>query len=100
MQQGLDEKNARKRASSEVKAYLGTDKVSAVRSVSAPSGQTGHRTNGQNGQLKSRVRSHLDAHPEMDGISINQVLAELQDAGVQVGRTTVAEVLQERRGGE
>lgn len=50
MQQGLSERDARQRAVSEVKGYLGKGNLSAVRPLSAPSEQRGHpngrRTNG------------------------------------------------------
>jgi hypothetical protein len=97
LQQGLPERDARQRALSEVKGYLGRGRSSAVRPLSAPNGQrgqSGHRANGRNGQaegVKARVRSYLDAHPELEHLSVNQVLATLQSAGVQAGRTTVAD---------
>lgn len=102
MQTGLDERDARRRALSEVKGYLGTGQSSSVRLLSAGTGQSeqrGHRTNGRNG-VKERVREHLDSNPDLETLSVNQVLSELTSAGVRAGRTTVAEVLAERRNGE
>jgi hypothetical protein len=109
---GLDEHAAQQRASAEVKAYLGRSRTrtSRIRPPSAGRGQNGQpgrngqsgqpngrRTNGRYGQVKDAVRAHLDAHPELEPLSVNQVLAHLQDAGIQAGRTSVAEVLQERK---
>jgi hypothetical protein len=103
LRQGLPDRDARQRALSEVKGYLGRGRSSAVRTLSAPNGQrgqSGHQANGwngQNGSVKARVRTYLDAHPELEQLSVNQVLATLHSAGVQAGRTTVADVLQERK---
>lgn len=47
--------------------------------------------------VKASVRSYLDEHPGLDQLSVNQVLMTLKQSGVQAGRTTVAEVLQERK---
>jgi hypothetical protein len=47
--------------------------------------------------VKGRVRAFLDANPGLDQQSINKVLVTLKAAGVQAGRTTVGEVLQERK---
>ena len=102
MQTGLDERDARRRALSEVKGYLGTGQSSSVRLLSAGTGQSeqrGHRTNGRHG-VKARVREHLDSNPDLEALSVNQVLSELTSAGVRAGRTTIAEVLAERRNGE
>ena len=52
----------------------------------------------KNRTVKRLVFKHiLDANPDLDQLSINQVLSALKNAGVQAGRTTVAEVLQERK---
>ncbi len=47
--------------------------------------------------VKARVRVYLNTNPGLDQFSVNQVLATLKKSGVQAGRTTVADVLQERR---
>ncbi len=110
LQHGLAERDARQRAFAEVRGYLGkgSTSVSVVRMLSAPSeqsGQGGHGANGhnghganrQNGSVKQGVRAFLDANPGLDQQSINDVLSALKGAGVQAGRTSVAEVLQERK---
>lgn len=108
MQQGLAEKDARQRAATEVRGYLGRSSSSGVRMLSAGNGQTGqteqqaNRLNGReadsrNGSVKQGVRAFLDANPGLEQQSINQVLATLKSAGVHGGRTTVSEVLQERK---
>ncbi|MCZ7538790.1 MAG: hypothetical protein M5U29_02495 [Anaerolineae bacterium] len=102
MQAGLDERDARRRSLSEVKGYLGTGRSSAVRLLSAGNGQgeqSGLRTN-RSGSVKERVHEHLDTYPALEELSVNQVLSELRNAGVKAGRTTVAEVLAERRNGK
>jgi hypothetical protein len=85
--------------------------MSAVCQLSSPTGQpepngrSGHQEPEQPGQpatprtsnVKSRVRAYLDANPGLDQLSINQVFATLKQSGVQAGRTTVADVLQERK---
>jgi hypothetical protein len=98
--QNLPEREARTRAISEVKGYLGTTNPSGVLLLSAPNGQSGQRANGQSengGGVKASVRAHLEAHPDLEQMSVNQVVMALKEAGVQTGRTTVSEVLQERR---
>jgi hypothetical protein len=99
MQQGYPERDAQKRATAEVRGYLGkgSSLPSGVRLLSAPNGQNGHSANGQNGGVKDGIRAFLDANPGVDQQSINQVLAALKDAGVAGGRAMVAEVLQERK---
>jgi len=99
LQTGLDERDARRRVLSEVKGYLGTGQSSAVRLLSAGTGQSEHRTNGRHG-VKACVREHLDSNPALEALSVNQVLSELTSAGVRAGRTTIAEVLAERRNRE
>lgn len=97
MAQGLVERDARHRAQTEVKGYLGNNRPSGVRLLSAPNGQSEQQTNGQadgaRNTVKGRVREYLMAHPELTQQSVNQVLSALQNAGIQAGRTTVAEVL-------
>lgn len=104
LQQGIVERDARQRAFAEVRGYLGKGNSSGVRLLSAPNGQNGQVANGQTGQLeqktdgkKGRVRAYLDANPDLARLSVNQVLSALKSAGIQAGRTTVAEVLQERK---
>ena len=65
--------------------------------LSAPNGQNGHKTGEQAGRVKGQVHAYMDENPDLAQLSINQVLSALESAGVQAGRTTVAEVLQERR---
>ncbi|MEO8613183.1 MAG: hypothetical protein ABI690_35155 [Chloroflexota bacterium] len=107
LQQGIPQMEARQKASGEVRGYLGKGIVSAVRQLSAPSGQNGQngqnghsghsgQENGQVGSVKARVHAYLDTRPDLAELSVNQALAALKDAGVQAGRTTVADVLQER----
>ncbi len=99
MQQGMSEKDARQKATVEVKGYLGSP---SVRLLSAPSGQrrqaeqSGHPANGRGETVKGQVRAYLAEHPEMAQMSVNQALLALHAAGVQAGRTTVGEVLAER----
>ncbi len=105
LQQGVEEREARHRAFSEVKGYLASASPSGARMLSAPNGQSGHSTNGQNGHkaseqagsVKGQVRAYMDAHPDLAQLSVNQVVSVLKNVGVQTGRTTVAEVLQERK---
>lgn len=102
LQQGLQERDARHRAFSEVKGYLGSGSPSGVRMLSAPNGQGGQIANGQKmneqvNSVKGQVRAYMDANPDLAQYSVNQVLSVLQSAGVRAGRTTVAEVLQERK---
>ena len=105
LQQGLSERDARQRSITEVRGYLGRGSLSGVRSLS---GENDHRTdgqseqtypkgNGQTGSIKQQVRAYLDANPPLEQQSINRVWAALKSAGVQAGRTTVGEVLQERK---
>lgn len=106
--QQLPERDARQRAYAEVRGYLGKGSSSGVRLLSAGNGQTGQgeqAANGQNGRtadrqngrVKQGIRVFLDANPGLDQLSINQVLSALKEANVQAGRTSVAEVLQERK---
>lgn len=103
LQQSLPEKEARKRAMAEVKGYLSAGRSSGVRSLSAGSGQSGQAlanartTSAQLGTIKRNVQAYVDAHPEIIEQSVNQALATLREAGVAAGRTTVAEVLKERK---
>lgn len=108
MQQGLPERDARQRAATEVRGYIGRASTPGVRLLSAGNGQSGHtgqKANGQNGHspnrqngtVKQGIRAFLDEHPGIDQQSINEVLSILKEAGVQAGRTSVSEVLAERK---
>jgi hypothetical protein len=104
LRQGIAQNEARQKAAGEVRGYLGKGAVSAVRQLSAPTGQSGHGgqengqpESGQSSKVKGRVHAYLDTHPDLVQLSVNQVLVALKEAGVQAGRTTVAEVLQERK---
>ena len=100
LQQGLPDKEAKKRSLAEVRGYLDSGQASTVRLLSAPNGHAGQSEQTANGHIKSvrqQVSEYLNIHPELEQNSVNQVLATLADAGVQAGRTTVAEVLKERR---
>jgi hypothetical protein len=100
LQQGLPDKEAKKRAISEVRSYLDSAQASPVHLLSAQSGQGGqseHPANGQSGSVKENVHIYLDTHPELLQKSVNNVLRELHTAGFEAGRTTVAEALKERK---
>ncbi len=97
LQQGLDQRDARSRATAEVRGYLGKGSLSGVRLLSATTGQQEKRTGGHAGRVKTQVRLYLDAHPDAAALTVRQVLSHLRSAGIQAGRTTVAEVLQERK---
>lgn len=92
LQQGIPERDARQKALSEVKGYLGRGSSSGVRLLSAGSEQ---KTNEQPSGVKGKVRAYLAANPDAAQMSINQLLSALNEQGVQAGRTTVAEVLRE-----
>jgi hypothetical protein len=103
LQQGLPERDARQKAYGEVRGYLGKGSMSAsgVRLLSAPSGKNGwenrQHPNGQGSTVRARVHAYLDANPGLEQLSINQVLQTLKEASVHGGRTTVADVLHERK---
>jgi len=92
MRQDLPERDAHHRAFSEVNGYLDSGNPSGIRMLSAPNGQKGHKTG--EGGVNGQVRKHMDANPDLAQLSVNQGLSALRSAGVQAGRTTVAEVLQ------
>jgi hypothetical protein len=94
LQQGFAEREAQHKALSEVKGYLGIGGASAVRLLSAGSGQ---RANEQPDSVKGKVRAYLTSNPDAAQMSVNQLLSALSGQGVRAGRTTVAEVLQEVR---
>jgi hypothetical protein len=97
LQQGLTEREARLRTLSEVRGFLKKGNSSGVRMLSAGTGQTEQYPNGQTDSVKGRVRAYLDKNPDVGKLSVNQVFIALREAGVDAGRTTIAEVLQERR---
>lgn len=100
LQSGLSDKEARHRAHAEVRGYLTQLRPPDVQLLSASSeqgGQNGQRANGRGESVKGRVKAYLDANPDLEQMSINQVLATLHIAGIEAGRTSVAEVLQERK---
>jgi hypothetical protein len=99
LQQGFAEREARHKALSEVKEYLSIGGSSAVRLLSAGNGQSRQGANEQadasTSTVKGRVRSFLEANPDVAQQSVNQVLSTLHNAGIQSGRTTMSEVLRE-----
>lgn len=98
MQQGLPDKEAKQRAMSEVKGYLtSTGNVSAVRLLSVSNGQSERTAQDNGNSVKAKVKAYLMEHPEVVDMSISRALSVIREAGIQAGRTTVAEVLQEHR---
>jgi len=96
LQSGLPDREARGRAISEVKGYLGASAVSAVRSLSAGSTPPAQAESAQSISTKEKVRTYLTANPDVvRESSINEVVSALAVQGVRAGRTTVAEVLRE-----
>jgi hypothetical protein len=92
---GLPDREAKVRALSEVKGYLGAGTTS-VRALSAGSEQGGQAANEQpNNGVKGKVRAYLTANPAAAQLSVNQLLSALSEQGIRAGRTTVAEVLRE-----
>ncbi len=97
LQSGLPDKDARQKALAEVKGYLSAGSPFGVRSLSAGSGQA-EQANGQAApSMKSTLRRYLDEHEEAVQLSVNQLWERLQSEGIRVGRTSVAEVLKERK---
>jgi hypothetical protein len=96
LQQGLDQRDARLRATAEGQRLFGQGQC--VRCpVAVRSDRTVGKTDGQAGRVKTQVRSYLDAHPDAAVLTVRQVLSNLGSEGIRAGRTTVAEVLQERK---
>lgn len=98
--EGLSEKAARKRALSATHGYLTPTQSAPVRSLSAQNGQTeqyAQQANGHTNSVKDIIHDYLTTHPELLTQSVNNVLAVLNENGVQAGRTSVAEALRERR---
>src|SRR5258708_4296509 len=97
---GLADRDAKLKAMAEVKGYLSTRNSSGVRALSAGAAQPEHGIQESSVQLsgtKASIRAYLEANPDARHLSINQVLALLQDKGIRTSRTTVAEVLREIR---
>jgi hypothetical protein len=92
LQQGIAERDARQRAFSEVKGYLGRGSLSGARLLSTSNGHSGQSEQRMDGK-KGKVQAYLEANPDLSQLSVNQVLSTLKSAGMHVGRTTVAEVL-------
>jgi hypothetical protein len=65
--------------------------------LSTPNGHSGQEVSGQPNGVKGKVQAYLTANPDAVQMSVNQLLSVLNEQGVRVGRTTVAEVLQEAR---
>ena len=80
-----------------MKGYLGKSSPSAVRLLSAGTTQTGQAPDGQSTTLKDKVRTFLADNPDVAEMSVRDVVIALRTAGVNAGRTTVSEVLQERK---
>jgi hypothetical protein len=103
LQAGLNDKEAKLRAGAEVKGFLAANavpSVPAVRTLSGLSAQAAHLPNSPHEQpvnAKAKVKDFLLAHPEARSLSINQLIIELSANHLQVGRTTVAEVLREAK---
>ncbi len=80
-----------------MKGYLTSARPSGVRALSAGTEQglqaNGHRPD----SMKNVLRGYLDEHVEAEQLSVNQLWERLQSEGVRIGRTSVAEVLKERR---
>ena len=97
LQQGILERDACQKAYAEVHGYLGKSTPSVVRQLSAPtgqpesSGQTGQQPNGGEGSVKACVRTYMDENPNLESLSVNQVLMTLKQSGVQAGRTTAVD---------
>jgi hypothetical protein len=97
LQGGLPDREAKNRALAEVKGYLGAGSLSATRLLSAGSGQTGQRVDGHPPSVKAKVRAYLTEHPDSAQLTVRELQSQLTKQGVRAGRTTVAEVLQERK---
>jgi hypothetical protein len=93
LQQGLPDKEAKQRAFSQVKGYLGKSSPSAVQLLSAGSVQTGQTPDGQNITRKDKVRTFLADNPEVAEMSVRDMVIALRTAGINAGRTTISEVL-------
>ena len=97
LQSGLPDRDARLKALADVKGYLTSARPSGVRALSAGNEQGGQPTGQRPDSMKNVLRRYLDDHTEAEQLSVNQLWERLQSEGVRVGRTTVAEVLKERK---
>jgi len=96
LQSGLPNREAKGRAISEVKGYLGTGAITTVRTLSAGSTPSAQPESAQQISTKEKVRAYLASNPDAaQDSSINEVVSALGVQGVRAGRTTVAEVLRE-----
>jgi hypothetical protein len=78
LQQGLPDKEAKQRAFSQVKGYLGKSSPSAVRLLSAGNVQTGQAPDGQSTTLKDKVRTFLADNPDVAELSVRDVVIALR----------------------
>ncbi len=83
LQSGLPDRAAKFRALIDVEGYLASARSSGIRALSAGSEQSGRVNEQRPDSMKSELRRYLDER--------------LQFEGVRVGRTTLAEVLKERK---
>ncbi len=97
LQSGVPDREAKVRALADVKAYLTSARPSGVRALSAGNEQGGQANGQRPDSMKSVLRRYLDQHAEAEQLSVNQLWERLQSEGVRVGRTSVAEVLKERK---
>ncbi len=97
LQSGLPDREAKLKALADVKGYLTSARPSGVPALSAGSEQGG-QTNGQRpDSMKNVLRRYMDEHSDAEQLSVSQLWERLQSEGVRVGRTSVAEVLKERK---
>ena len=97
LQRGFPDREAKLKALADVKGYLTSARPSGVRALSAGSEQDRHVNGQRSDSMKNELRGYLDEHVEAEQLSVNQLWTRLQTEGVRVGRTSVAEVLKERR---
>ena len=97
LQSGLPDREAKLKALADVKGYLTSARPSGVRALSAGSEQRGQPNGRQSDSMKNMLRRYLDEHSDAEQLSVNQLWDRLQSEGVRVGRTSVAEVLKERK---
>ncbi len=97
LQSGLPDREAKLKAMADVKGYLTSPRPPGVRALSAGSEQGGQPNGQRPNSMKSVLRRYLDEHSDAEQLSVNQLWERLQSEGVRVGRTSVAEILKERR---
>lgn len=100
LQQGMADRDAKLRALSEVKGYLGKATASPVQALPAGSAQSVQHVQVKSVQangIKGKIHAFLIENPDAARLSINDVQTALGEQGVRAGRTTVAEVLREVR---